>query len=92
MKTLFRTKKFLDSGIGNLFERSDNFPFALKGIPAHTIMCSDDSDPCYHKTCDDFKTIDIKNMTTIIRAIAQGSQSIIDVRDTPTRINTNQLR
>jgi peptidase M28-like protein len=76
----------------NLFERSDNFPFALRGVPAHTVMCSDDGDPCYHMPCDDFKLIDIANMTTIIKAIAVASQSIIDARDTPSRINTSQMQ
>src|SRR6185295_15404462 len=31
-----------------LFKRSDNFPFAEKGVPAHSIMSSDDDDKCYH--------------------------------------------
>ncbi|HEY6063179.1 MAG TPA: M28 family peptidase, partial [Chitinophagaceae bacterium] len=38
-----------------LFQRSDNYPFAAEGIPAHSIMCSDDNEPCYHRTCDDVK-------------------------------------
>jgi len=76
----------------DLFERSDNYPFALKGIPAHSIMCSDDNDVCYHKTCDDFSAIDIKNMTTIIRAVGQASQSIIDGNDTPSRIDMRRLK
>jgi acetylornithine deacetylase/succinyl-diaminopimelate desuccinylase-like protein len=66
-----------------LFQRSDNYPFALKGIPAHTIMSSDDSDGCYHKDCDEVERIDIKNMTAIIRAIAAGSRTLIDGTDTP---------
>jgi Zn-dependent M28 family amino/carboxypeptidase len=76
-----------DPGKNNLFERSDNFPFALKGIPAHTIMCSDDNDPCYHQTCDDVKGIDIENMVRVIRAIAIGVQTIVSGDDTPSRIS-----
>ena len=75
----------------NLFQRSDNFPFAEKGIPAHTIMCSDDKDPCYHQTCDDVKSIDIENMVRIIRAIALGVQSIVSGKDTPSRINSSKF-
>jgi hypothetical protein len=71
----------------DLFLRSDNYSFASKGIAAHSIMCSDDYDPCYHKTCDETKGIDIENMTRIIRAIAKASRSIIDGRDDPGRIN-----
>jgi hypothetical protein len=70
----------------DLFERSDNFSLAKKGIPAHTIMCSDDGDPCYHMPCDEAKRIDLKNMTEIIRAIAIATSSIVAGKDTPTRI------
>jgi Zn-dependent M28 family amino/carboxypeptidase len=69
-----------------LFQRSDNYPFAIEGIPAHSIMCSDDNEPCYHKTCDDVNRIDIDNMTKIIQAIAKSCTSLISGKDTPTRI------
>lgn len=72
-----------------LFQRSDNYPFARKGIPAHSIMCSDDNEPCYHKPCDDVKRIDIENMTRIIKAIAKACTSVISGKDTPTRIKNN---
>jgi Zn-dependent M28 family amino/carboxypeptidase len=67
----------------NLFERSDNYPFYLKNIPAHTIMCSDDNDNCYHQACDDADRIDTKNMTSIIRAIAKSAVTLINGNDTP---------
>jgi Zn-dependent M28 family amino/carboxypeptidase len=66
-----------------LFFRSDNYPFSKKGIPAHSIMCSDDKDPCYHKPCDDTRKIDISNMTKVIRGIAKGCESLIAGTDTP---------
>ena len=69
-----------------LFQRSDNYPFAEMGIPAHTIMCSDDSEPCYHKPCDDVDRIDIANMTGIIQAIAKSCETLISGKDTPIRI------
>lgn len=70
----------------NLFGRSDNYTFAREGIPAHTVMCSDDKEPCYHKPCDDVKRIDLDNMTRVIRAIAKSTSSLISGRDTPGRI------
>jgi Zn-dependent M28 family amino/carboxypeptidase len=73
----------------DLFQRSDNYPFALKGIPAHSIMCSDDYDPCYHKPCDEVKNIDIENMTMIIKAIEKASQSLINGKDTPSRVTAD---
>ena len=66
-----------------LFQRSDNYPFFLKGIPAHSIMCSDDTDPCYHKPCDDASRIDFENMARIIKAIAKSCQTLISGEDTP---------
>lgn len=69
-----------------LFERSDNFPFAKLGVPAHTIMSSDDADKCYHQTCDETSRIDVKHMTKVIRAIALGTQALIDGAITPKRI------
>jgi len=72
--------------IMKLFSRSDNFSFAKKGIPAHSIMCSDDNDPCYHKPCDNAKLIDTKNMCKIIQAIAKGCTTLINGTDTPKRI------
>ncbi len=69
-----------------LFMRSDNYPFADKGVPFHTIMASDDDDPCYHKPCDEVKRIDIPNLTFIIRAIAAASHSLINGDETPDRV------
>jgi len=35
--------------LAGLFYRSDNYSFAKKSIIAHSIMCSDDKEPCYHQ-------------------------------------------
>jgi Zn-dependent M28 family amino/carboxypeptidase len=67
----------------NLFERSDNFTFFEKGIPAHSIMCSDDRDPCYHLPCDDFQRIDTAQMNRVIIAIARSVSSIVEGREKP---------
>lgn len=74
------------SDTANLFGRSDNYTFAREGIAAHSIMCSDDNEPCYHKPCDDISKIDIENMTRIIRAIAKATATLINGKDTPSRI------
>jgi len=68
-----------------LFMRSDNYPFASKEVPFHTIMASDDDDACYHRPCDEIKRIDMANLSFIIRAIAAGSRALISGEMTPGR-------
>lgn len=76
-----------------LFYRSDNATLARLGVPAHTISTSKmDSEPNYHQLSDEVSTLDIKNMTEIIKAIAISSASIIKGTDTPSRVNTAELR
>lgn len=67
----------------DLFKRSDNYSFFLKGIAAHTIMSSDDFDNCYHQPCDEVKQLDIKHIGTVIKAIIQGCSTIVRGEDTP---------
>jgi hypothetical protein len=75
-----------------LFYRSDNATLARQGVPAHTISTSKmDSEKYYHTRGDEISTLDIKNMTRIIQAIALSSTSIVDGRDTPTRVDTSQI-
>jgi len=77
----------------NLFYRSDNATLARLGVPAHTISTSKmDNEPNYHKPSDEFSTLDIDNMTQIIKAIAKSAKSIIAGKDTPTRVDTTQLK
>lgn len=76
-----------------LFYRSDNATLAKLGVPAHTISTSKmDNEPTYHTADDEFETLDIDNMTQIIKSIALSSSSIISGKDTPTRVNTTQLK
>lgn len=76
-----------------LFYRSDNATLARLGVPAHTISTSKmDTEPNYHKVTDEISTLDMENMTAIIRAIAISSRSIIAGKETPTRVNTADLR
>jgi hypothetical protein len=76
-----------------LFYRSDNATLARLGVPAHTISTSKmDSEPNYHKLTDHVETLDMENMTMIIRAIALSSKSIVAGKETPTRVNIEDLR
>ncbi len=77
----------------NLFYRSDNATLAELGVPAHTISTSKmDSEPNYHKASDEVQTLDLANMTEIIKAIAKSATSIISGEDTPSRIDTTKLK
>jgi len=76
-----------------LFYRSDNATLARLGVPAHTISTSKmDSEPHYHKQSDERSTLDTKNMAEVIKAIAISSKSIAAGIDTPSRVDTTQLR
>ncbi|TBH71515.1 M28 family peptidase [Aquirufa antheringensis] len=77
----------------NLFYRSDNATLAELGVPAHTISTSKmDSEPNYHKASDEIQTLDLDNMTEIIKAIAKSATSIISGQDTPSRVDTAKLK
>lgn len=70
-----------------LFYRSDNAALAAVGVPAHTISTSKmDDEKNYHQLSDEVSTLDLDNMTEIIKAIAISSESIISGKDTPTRV------
>ena len=76
-----------------LFYRSDNATLARLGVPAHTISTSKmDSEPNYHKVSDELKTLDMENMAEIIKAIAKSATSIVAGKDTPSRVNTAELK
>jgi len=75
-----------------LFLRSDNYPFAQRGVPAHSIMASDDDDKCYHRSCDDIKRIDFDNLVNLVKCIAVATAGIINGTQTPSRIKTERLQ
>lgn len=76
----------------NLFYRSDNATLARLGVPAHTISTAKmEGEPNYHKVSDEVETLDMENMTEIIKAIALSSQTIISGKDTPTRVKPESL-
>ncbi|GAB3350607.1 hypothetical protein GCM10027566_08140 [Arachidicoccus ginsenosidivorans] len=77
----------------HLFYRSDNATLARQGVPAHTISTSKmDAEPNYHKVSDEISTLDLTNMNRIIRCIALSARSIVNGAETPSRVNTAELR
>lgn len=71
----------------NLFYRSDNATLAALGVPAHTISTDQiDIDPHYHQVSDEYKTLDVENILSTIKAIAKSAVSIVKGIDTPSRI------
>jgi Zn-dependent M28 family amino/carboxypeptidase len=71
----------------NLFFRSDNASLARLGVPAHTFSTTQiDTDPDYHKLSDEAESLDMQVLTETIKAVAKGTESIINGTDTPTRV------
>lgn len=70
-----------------LFYRSDNASLAKLGIPAHTFStCPIDKDTYYHTVDDEVETLDVETIAATIRAIAIGTETIINGKETPTRV------
>jgi len=77
----------------NLFYRSDNATLARLGVPAHTISTDEiDIDKFYHTVDDEVETLDTKNITSTIRAIALSSKTIVNGTDTPKRIDKSTVK
>jgi len=77
----------------NLFYRSDNAALARVGVPAHTISSSQiDQDENYHTVNDEFENLNLSHLTTMIRGIAESVTSIINGKETPTRIDPSTVR
>lgn len=69
--------------MGDLFERSDNYPFARLGMVAHTVMSSDDRDGCYHRPCDNWRSLNTRHMANVADALLRASTGLLDGTDTP---------
>ena len=67
----------------SLYKRSDNYPFAAKGIVAHTIMASSPHDQYYHSLNDEWDKLDYPFMAEVVRAIALGATGLVDGSDKP---------
>ncbi|CAM1334945.1 M28 family peptidase [Tenacibaculum aestuariivivum] len=71
----------------NLFFRSDNASLARLGVPSHTFSTTPiDVDKDYHKVSDEAETLNMTVITETIKAVAKGTESIINGKDTPTRV------
>ncbi len=71
----------------NLFFRSDNASLARLGVPSHTFSTTPiDIDADYHKVSDEAETLDVGVLTETVKAVAKGTESIINGKDTPTRV------
>lgn len=71
----------------NLFFRSDNASLARLGVPSHTFSTTPiDIDKNYHQVSDEAETLDVGIITETIKAVARGTESIINGKDTPTRV------
>lgn len=76
-----------------LFYRSDNATLARLGVPAHTISTSKmDSEPHYHQADDEVSTLNLANMTEVIKSIAISATSIVSGKDTPSRVKKEDLK
>ncbi len=77
----------------NLFYRSDNATLARQGVPAHTISTDQiDVDPYYHTVDDEYETLNVGNIVSTIRAIALSARSVVAGKDTPSRVDTSELK
>tara|TARA_R110001632_G_scaffold169637_1_gene288644 strand:- start:3329 stop:4312 length:984 start_codon:yes stop_codon:yes gene_type:complete len=71
----------------NLFFRSDNASLARLGVPSHTFSTTPiDVDKDYHQASDEAETLNMTVITQTIQAVAKGTESIINGKDTPTRV------
>jgi len=66
----------------DFFARSDNYAFALAGIPDSTIAVAFEY-PEYHATGDTVDKIDFENMAKVDRAIAAGIERLADESGRP---------
>ncbi|WP_299676278.1 M28 family peptidase [uncultured Tenacibaculum sp.] len=74
-----------------LFFRSDNASLARLGVPSHTFCTTPiDLDRDYHKVSDEAKTLNVSILTETIKAVFVGTTSIINGKDTPTRIKLEE--
>jgi hypothetical protein len=88
-KNYFNIDRFIAE---NLFRRSDNYWFALNGIPAHTVITSSPSDRYYHSKDDEIDKVDAVLMARVVKGIALGSLGLVKGTDTPKRLNPAGLR
>ena len=64
------------------FDRSDNYPFAMKGVPDTTVVVAFDF-PDYHKRTDTPEKLDYDNLATVDRGIAGAIWSLANSSERP---------
>ncbi|SMO56123.1 M28 family peptidase [Solitalea koreensis] len=82
----FKPDPYKDQG---LFYQAANTPLALLGVPSHTFSTVQIDVDRYlggNKQRDDMNTIELNNMTEIIKAIAFASKDLVDGKFTPDRV------
>ena len=79
---VFKSERFSD----RFFRASDNYAFAEKGIPAHTI-CVAYQYPDYHGLGDHWEKVDFANMARVDRMVALGLLTLANDPERP-RWNT----
>lgn len=67
---------------GDAFERSDNLPFAARGVIAHTIAAGP-LDEHYHAVSDETSRVDFEAMVPIVRSIARAVDSLARSEERP---------
>ena len=77
----------------NLFYRSDNATLARLGVPAHSFSSTQlDKDKHYHQVSDDLASLDLNSMHKVIESLSIATQSLVDGKITPTRIDVNKVK
>ena len=87
-KNFFERDRFSSE---NLFARSDNYWFAMRGVPAHTIIGSSPEDDFYHSPADEATTLDYHFMANIVKGIALASMQFTHGRAAPSRIRKRNI-
>jgi hypothetical protein len=61
----------------NFFERSDNTPFAIRGVPAHALS-SFGLHADYHQPSDEVERVDFEHMTRVVQAAVDAARALAD--------------
>ncbi len=67
---------------GDAFERSDNLPFASRGVVAHTIAAGP-LDEHYHAVSDETSRVDFEAMVPIVRSVARAVDELARSQERP---------
>jgi Zn-dependent M28 family amino/carboxypeptidase len=67
----------------HLNSRSDNYPFARRGMVAHSIMTTSPFDLYYHSLNDEWETLDYPFMAEVVKAIALSTAGLVNGSDKP---------